>query len=297
MSGTAPGVDGTDGRDLARWALSFALIVALHGAALAGLVAARNLPADQGEALPAVMVDMAPPPAAPTVAAADLPPAEASPEAATLDAVPDAPADMPVPPPETPRPIVTADVPPPPETLPDVPKVDVPTPPTPVVAQKAEVALPPPVPTPKPAPPKPKERVVDRRPPTPVRATPPRAKRAERQDAERPPAQASGARSAAAVASLSSGASAASRSSWQGALVAALNRAKRPQGETGSASVRFSIDRGGRLLSANLAGSAGIGSLDQEAVALVRRASLPPAPSDVLGATFTFTIPIRFTIR
>lgn len=290
-------MDGTDGRDLARWALSFALIVALHGAGLAGLVAARNLPADQGEALPAVMVDMAPPPAAPTVAAAGLPPAEASPEAATPDAVPDAPPDPEpqVPPPDASPPIVTTDVPPPPDPLPDMPEVDEPPPPTPVIAQAAEVALPPPAP--RPAPPKPKERVVEKKPVKPVQSKPIRAKRAERQDAERPPAQASGARNAAAVASLSSGATAASRASWQGALVAALNRAKRPQGETGSASVRFSIDRGGRLLSASLAGSAGIGSLDQEAVALVRRASLPPVPADVPGATFTFTIPIRFTIR
>lgn len=294
MNGVAPGVDGTDGRDLARWGLSFALVAALHGAGLAGLVAARNLPADQGEALPAVMVDMAPPPAAPTLAAADLPPAEASPEAAAPDAVPDAPPDpeLQVPPPDAPPPVVTADVPPPPVPLPDVPKVDEPPPPPPVIAQMAEVALPPPAPKPKPAPPKPKERVVDRRPPKPVQA-----KRAERQEAARPPAQAAGAHDAAAVASLSSGASTASRSSWQGALVAALNRAKRPQGDTGSASVRFSIDRGGRLLSASLAGSAGNASLDQEAVALVRRASLPPAPADVPGATFTFTIPIRFTIR
>ncbi len=292
MSGAALGVDGTDGRDLARWTMSFALIVALHGAMLAGLVAARNLSTDQGEALPAVMVDMAPPPAAPTLAAADPSAAEASPEAAAPDAVPDAPPDMPVPPPDLPPPIVTAGVPPPPDPPPEVPKVDLPAPPTPVVARTAEVALPPPVPKPKPAPAKPKERVVERKPPKPVQA-----KRAELQEAKRPPAQASGARNAAAVASLSSGAAAASRSSWQGALVAALNRAKRPQSETGSASVRFSIDRGGRLLSASLAGSAGNGSLDQEAVALVRRASLPPAPADVPGTTFTFTIPIRFTTR
>lgn len=296
MSEIALRADGSDRRDLARWGLSFALIVVLHGAVLAGLVATRNLSTDQGEALPAVMVDMAPPPAAPTLAAADLPPAQASPEAARPDAVPDAVPDKlpdpepPVPPPDMPQPVVTADVPPPPEPPP--PEVEEPPPPRPTIAQKAEVALPPPAPKPKPAPPKPKERVVGTKPPRPVQA-----KRAERQEAERPPAQASGARNAAAVASLSSGASAASRSSWQGALVAALNRAKRPQSDTGSASVRFSIDRGGRLLSASLAGSAGVGSLDQEAVALVRRASLPPAPADVPGATFTFTIPIRFTTR
>lgn len=294
MSGAASGVDGTGTRDIARWGLCFALIVALHAAVLAGLVAARNLSTDQGEALPAVMVDMAPLPAAPTLAAAELPPAEASPEAAMPDAVPDKQPDPEpqVPPPETPQPAMTADVPPPPEPLPDVPKRDAPTPPPPIVAQEAEVALPPPTLKPKPAPPKPKERVVERKRPKPVRA-----KRAERQEAERPPAQAATARDAATVASLSSGASAASRSSWQGALVAALNRAKRPQSDTGAASVRFSIDRGGRILSASLAGSAGVGSLDQEAVALVRRASLPPAPSDVPGATFTFTIPIRFTTR
>ncbi|MDB5557686.1 MAG: TonB-like protein, partial [Enterovirga sp.] len=85
--------------------------------------------------------------------------------------------------------------------------------------------------------------------------------------------------------------------SWQGAIVAALNRAKRPQAETGVASVRFSVDRGGRVTSASLAGSTGVGSLDQEAVALVRRASLPPAPAEVPGGSFTFTVPVRFTSR
>lgn len=295
MIGAALSMDGTDRRDLVRWGLSLALIAALHGAVLAGLVAARNLSTDQDEALPAVTVDMAPPPAAPTLAAADLPPAEASPDAAMPDAVPDKQPDPEpqVPPPDMPQPVVASDVPPPPEPPPpDMPKVEEPPPPKPTIAEKAEVALPPPAPKPKPAPPKPKERVVEKKLPKPAHA-----RRAERQEAERPPAQASGARNAAAVASLSSGASAASRSSWQGALVAALNRAKRPQSDTGSASVRFSIDRGGRLLSASLAGSAGNGSLDQEAVALVRRASLPPAPADVPGATFTFTIPIRFTTR
>jgi protein TonB len=62
--------------------------------------------------------------------------------------------------------------------------------------------------------------------------------------------------------------------------------------------VRFAVDRSGRVLSASLAGSAGIPALDQEALAVFRRAEpLPPAPADVTGATFTFTIPIRFLAR
>jgi protein TonB len=62
--------------------------------------------------------------------------------------------------------------------------------------------------------------------------------------------------------------------------------------------VRFAVDRSGRVLSASLAGSAGVPALDQEALAVFRRAEpLPPTPPDVPGASFTFTIPIRFLAR
>lgn len=290
MTALAIGTSGPDGRDAARWGLSFAAILGLHAALLAGILAYRPAAIEPGEALPAVMIDMAPPPAAPSVAPADMPPSEAVPEAALPDPVPDAPPDVPEPDVAPPTPTIVAEV-PPPEPLPDLPP-DPKLQPPPVVQERAAVALPPPLPRAAPPPKRIVEKTEARKPPKPVQA-----RRAERQEARRPPSQEAGAQTTASIPSQSSGSSAASRSSWQGAIVAALNRAKRPQGETGLASVRFSIDRGGRVLSASLAGSAGSASLDGEAVGLVRRAGLPSAPPDVAGSTFTFTVPIRFTSR
>lgn len=292
MSVVALGGPEADGRDLSRWGACFAAVLGAHALLLAGMLAYRTVAAEPGEALPAVMIDMAPPPAAPAAAPSEMP-SEAVPEAAMPDPVLDAPPDVPEPDVVTPTPVVTAEI-KPLEPLPDV----LPDPalkPPPVVVERATVALPPP--PPKAAPPPPKtvvEKVVVKKPPKPVQA-----KRAERQDARRPPAQDAGAQTTASIATQSSGSSAASRSSWQGALVSHLRRNLRPQGgETGSASVRFSVDRGGRVLGTSLVGSAGSSLLDAEAVAVFRRAQpLPAAPSDVAGSTFTFTIPIRFTTR
>jgi len=281
-----------DRGEVSRWGASFAIILGLHAAALTAIVAYRSVTIEPGEALPAVMIDMAPPPAAPTVAPADTPPQEAAPEAAIPDPVVDAPPDVPEPDVTPPEPVVTAEV-PPLEPLPEVPPVEQIVPPTSVVKETAAVALPPP-PKPAPQPKKVVEKKVEvKKPPKPVQAR----RSEQRQEGRRPPAQEAGAQPTASIASNSSGASAAARSSWQGAIVAALNRAKRPQPESGTASGRFSIDRGGRVMSASLAGSTGIPNLDGEAVALVRRANLPAAPAEVPGGSFTFTVPIRFTVR
>jgi protein TonB len=284
----------SDRRDASIWGVSFALVLGMHVAALGAVAAYKAVSVEPGEALPAVMIDMAPPPAAPTLAPATAPPQEAVPEAAMPEPVMDAPPDVPEPEVVPPEPVVTAAV-PPLEPLPEVPPVDEIMPPTPVVKETAAVALPPP--PPKAAPPvktvQPK--VVVKKPPKPVQA-----KRAdERQEAKRPPAREAGAQTTASIPSTSSGSSAASRSSWQGALVSHLRRHLQPQGgQTGSASVRFSVDRGGRVLSASLVGSAGSPALDSEAVAVFRRAQpLPTPPADVAGGSFTFTIPIRFTTR
>lgn len=278
--------------DTTRWLASFAAVLGLHVLAVALVVGYRSVAVEPGEALPAVMIDMAPPPSAPVTEPSQTPPSENIPEAAVPDPVLDAPPDIPEPDITPPEPVVTADI-PPPEPLPDVPPLDETLKPPPVVQAKAEVALPPP---PKPAPkPKPQpKKVVERKPPKPVAA-----KQAEQQLERRPPAQLSGAQTTSSIPSVSTGSSAASRSSWQGALVAHLRRNLRAQpGQTGSASVRFSVDRGGRVLSTSLVGSAGHPDLDAEAIAVFRRAQpLPAPPPDVPGGPFTFTIPVRFTTR
>lgn len=85
---------------------------------------------------------------------------------------------------------------------------------------------------------------------------------------------------------------------WQSRLMAHLERRKRypagskSRGEVGIVSVRFTIDDGGNVLSVALAGSSGFPDLDQEVLALVRRASPVPAPPP--GVSRTITAPVRF---
>ncbi len=91
---------------------------------------------------------------------------------------------------------------------------------------------------------------------------------------------------------------------WQGRLAGLLQRAKRyPEsareaGQEGAAAVTFTMDRAGRVLSVRLARSSGSQALDEEAVALVRRAEpLPAPPPELPGQTVTLTVPIRFSLR
>jgi protein TonB len=92
--------------------------------------------------------------------------------------------------------------------------------------------------------------------------------------------------------------------SWKGQIVAAIERNKRYPAEAearrdqGTPSVSFSIDRQGKLLSSRLASASGTPALDEEALATIKRAQpFPPAPSDVIGTRFDFTVPIRFRAR
>ncbi len=92
------------------------------------------------------------------------------------------------------------------------------------------------------------------------------------------------------------------RNRYLASLVASLrNRlrypdAARSQGITGAATVRFTMDRSGRIVSASLVRSAGHPALDQAALAAASPGtSLPPIP-DFIPQT-TFTVPLRFNLR
>ena len=79
-----------------------------------------------------------------------------------------------------------------------------------------------------------------------------------------------------------------SPATWRSMIMALLNRHKRlpPGAGRGTATVAFTIDRSGNVLSARLARSSGDASLDQEAVGLARRISPVPAPpADVGGGS------------
>ena len=74
-------------------------------------------------------------------------------------------------------------------------------------------------------------------------------------------------------------------------------RRARMRREEGVVQVRFIIDRAGLLLEGVIVRGSGNGTLDEEALATLRRASpFPKAPRDVAGERIEFTVPIEFML-
>jgi periplasmic protein TonB len=293
-----------DAREAARWIVCFVLIVAAH-CALALAVLAQWDHAAPG-APPAVIIELAALPVAPSPAVNEAPPGpEATASEAQSEPEPNkSESEIPT---ET-KEEVKEEVEPEPvieeveEKQPQQQeaKLDLPPPPVPesitipelIPAPKPEVALPAPAPArPKPEP-KPKQEVK--------RKPPPEKKQVSRAAPATTAPQAAP-RVAQRQASLASVGSNASMPDWRARIVAHLQRNKRfPAGvqSAGTASVRFTIDRNGRVLSSGLAGSSGVTALDAEAVAMIGRSNpFPPAPADVTGGPFSFSVPVRFTQR
>jgi periplasmic protein TonB len=90
-------------------------------------------------------------------------------------------------------------------------------------------------------------------------------------------------------------------SNYNGLVAAHLQRYKqypttaRTARSQGAATVSFSVDEFGRVTSVELAHPSGISAFDQEAMAMVRRASPFPRPPDGHGRDFT--VPVRFNRR
>lgn len=87
-------------------------------------------------------------------------------------------------------------------------------------------------------------------------------------------------------------------------LAAALrNRLRYPdvarsQGVDGVATMRFTMDRSGRIISSTLVQSAGHPALDQAARAAASPgSSLPPAPAALPQQQFNISVPLRFNLR
>jgi protein TonB len=92
--------------------------------------------------------------------------------------------------------------------------------------------------------------------------------------------------------------SVASLANYDGLVSAHLRRHQsgaRSGGATGSGAVTFSLSGGGSVTSARVARSTGAAVLDQEILAMVRRASPFPAPPD--GQSKSFTVPLNFAAR
>lgn len=93
-------------------------------------------------------------------------------------------------------------------------------------------------------------------------------------------------------------------SNWQQLLMARLYEAKRypraarVRGQEGVVELKFSLDRKGRVLHAQIAKSSGFVRLDDEVLALVKRAApLPVVPAELSGDKITLTVPISFSLR
>ena len=88
---------------------------------------------------------------------------------------------------------------------------------------------------------------------------------------------------------------------YRGLVAAHLARHKqfpaeaRSRGDQGSATVSFALDGSGRVTRVALVRGTGVASLDQEATAMVRRASPFPAPPG--GRGMSFTVPVSFRIQ
>jgi protein TonB len=92
---------------------------------------------------------------------------------------------------------------------------------------------------------------------------------------------------------------------WRNQISALLERnqhypvAAQSRREQGIAQVSFSLDRQGRVIDSRIVRSSGAAALDEEALALVRRAQpFPPPPKeDYTGERVDLTVPIRFNLK
>lgn len=92
--------------------------------------------------------------------------------------------------------------------------------------------------------------------------------------------------------------------SWQGVLLAHLEKHKRypraaqARRQQGVVYVAFAIDRQGNVLAHRLHQSSGYPALDQETLDLLQRAQpLPPPPADVSGERIELLVPVQFFLR
>jgi len=268
--------------DLRRWAICGAVIVLAHGGLAAGMVNWGE-PIEGTGAAAGIVIEFAPVPVAPATVRADVRP---GPEQDTVDSPPV-------------RPV---------ESLEEMQKVEetreakldskieekVET--KPVEEPPPEVK---PAPNPEVAVPLPPPREVKEETPAPRQATPLMVAAAPEVVAEREAAITAAPRKGAPNPNDSDVAR-----TWKTQLVAALLRNKRypesarSRGEQGVAQVFFSLDRQGRLLESRLVRSSGAASLDEEALALLRRAQpFPAPPPDWPGEHVDLNVPIRFNLK
>jgi protein TonB len=268
-------------KDGARWTGSFALVLAAHAAAIGAALGWAEATAPYSPPPAAMMLELAPMPAAPETTPNDAPPAPDFREA--------------IPEPEEPPPV---DIKPMTITLPDAelpPPVEIPPP------EAVVINLPPPEPPPpvdlKP-PPKPKPRPVEKPKPKPKERKPP----AQAAAPQTTPDQA--ARAVAPTQGASPAPPSAALPTWKGLLLRHLERHKRypseaqRQRQEGVVYVRFTLSRDGRVIASRMERASGNASLDREGLELLQRAQpMPPFPPDQPGESMELIVPVQFSLR
>jgi protein TonB len=71
----------------------------------------------------------------------------------------------------------------------------------------------------------------------------------------------------------------------------------RERGEVGNVSVRFTVDRSGRVMEAAIVRASGSALLDEAALALLRQAVFPAFPADMTQAQITITTTVRYSLQ
>lgn len=290
-------VHGRDGETLRqiilRWTLAAVFVVLVHSGVALAIAHWPKPESPTGEPPAAVMIELAPLPVAPEAPpqevavgvqqemATESTPTEAKEEPVQEEPEPEAePVKTELPKEPPPEPVEQKT-----ETeaeIPELPKID-------TAAAVLEA----------PAPPPPPEKVEEKKPEEKkkVEKKKPKPKRKSVAQSASAPKPVDARRARTNAAPTSGVASSMSIATWRGSVMAHLNRHKRyPGGGGGTSSVAFTIDRSGRVLSARLIRSSGSRILDQEAVALARRASpLPAPPANISGSSITLSVPVRFS--
>lgn len=291
------------------WLFAGTVVLAAHGAAGWWVMRERPQPMASAPEPAAIMIDLAAAPMAPAAVEDQIAPDEVDAEAAEaveaepVEEIELAEAVEPVVEPVEPEVVEEIE-----EILPETVETIEPEPVEEIEPIEEQVAAldPVEVPLPQVRPEPPKEEVKEkprekpRKKPEPVKAKP----KPSQQSVERNKAQVQApheAPRAAAQQNSSGSSSSVSPARWQARVASHLERRKRypstarKQGQQGTAQVRFTIDGSGNVQSVALVRSSGVALLDEEVVALVRRASPVPAPPP--GVNRTIVVPIRFSMR
>jgi len=274
-----------DVADLRRWMISGAIVVLAYGGVAAAVIGWRD-PIEPAELAGAIVIEFAPVLAAPAVQKTDLPP---GPEMVMSDASPSRPVEsLEEKPDEVTEPKIEAKLEKKVEETVESKPVEEP-PPEVAPAPEPDVAV---------VPPPPEEvkketpRREEPRPPAPTTSAPQVVPDEVAPMAEAPTPTPTPRNSAGVV-------------KWMAQISAALERNKRypPKSEArreqGTAQVRFTLDRQGRVIESRLVRSSGAAALDEEAMALLQRAQpfAPWPPKEFASDRVDLTVPIRFNLK